>query len=95
MPNWCENTLTITGNKDSIAKIKTMAIESFKAEIKKEKIEEKIKNFLSAEHYRNELQEFLRVKKLSVKDILSKELGLIENENGDWEKNKALFLLTL
>ena len=90
MPNWCNNTLNVSGSKEEIARFKEMVKADFVIDIAKEGIEERIKNFLSADHYKDNIKEYLRLKKLSSEEILSKELRLIKDEQGNWGKEPSV-----
>lgn len=94
MPNWCYNYLRITGDKKEIARFKKMSKGTFEIVIKKEEIKEKIKNFLKADHYEDDLEEYLRVKQISDEDILSKELRLFKDKKGNWGHKAPEFCLS-
>ena len=90
MANWCSNTLRVSGSKKDIAYFKEMAKGDFVIQIKKEKVEEKLKNFLNADHYKDDIKEFVRVKKMSINELFTKELRLIKDKQGNWGKEPSV-----
>lgn len=94
MPNWCSNSLRISGDKEELARFKEMCKGTFEVVINKENIEERIKNFLKADHYEDDLEDYLRIKQMSNDEILSKELKLFKDEEGNWGNKAPEFCLS-
>ncbi len=84
MPNYCSNTLIVEGSKKDIAKFKKQAKGDFEVLIKKEDIDKEIKNLLNPKDFIDNLEEFVRLSKMSKSDILSKEFNYKEDKYGNW-----------
>lgn len=90
MPNWCSNVLKVSGSKEEIKRFKESSKGKFVIQIKKEDVQEKYNNFMSAEHYKDNIAEYVRVAKMSIDDVFKKELKLIKDEHGNWGQKPSV-----